>query len=91
MSGRTMPLPNYAGASALLGLAYELFQGKAITTRYIREEYGVPRATALRYLRLLETSIPGVVAEGGKNRGDTITLRMRRGPKFIPLHGSPAL
>lgn len=90
MSGTDKKAPPYSGASALLAIAYDLFQGKAITSRYIREQYGVKRATAFRYLLLLETSIPGVVATGGERRGDAIVLRMARGPQFVPLLGKAA-
>lgn len=83
-------LPSYSGSAALLAIAYDLFQGKTITSRYMREQYGVKRATAFRYLLLLETSIPGVVATGGERRGDPIVLRMRRAPSLIPLLGAAA-
>lgn len=66
------------GVDALLQVAWDLFHGKVVTSRYIREQYGVSRATAYRYLLILQTSIPGLSVSGGERRGDAITVFYRR-------------
>lgn len=42
----------------LIELTYFLCRGGAITTAYIREKYGVSRATASRYVNHLERVLP---------------------------------
>lgn len=49
--------------SNLLRLAGLLFSGGEVTTRLIRERFNVSRATAKRYLLLLETTLPVEVLE----------------------------
>lgn len=77
------------GADALLAVAWDLFNGKTITSRYIRDRYGVSRPTAFRYLMLLESAIPGLHVEGG-TRGVETKLSRRSGSSFIPLMVSAA-
>ncbi len=49
--------------SNLLRLAGLLFSGGEVTTRLVRERFNVSRATAKRYLLLLETTLPVEVLE----------------------------
>lgn len=54
------------GRVRLLKLAERLFTGGAVSSAYIREHFGVSRATAQRDLIVLEASLPVCV-----NRDDT--------------------
>lgn len=49
--------------SNLLRLAGLLFSGGEVTTRLVRDRFNVSRATAKRYLLLLETTLPVEVLE----------------------------
>ena len=53
-------------ASRLLWLSMALSGGREITSSYVRERFGVSRATAKRYLIELQNNIPHRIDGGGK-------------------------
>lgn len=58
-----------------LHLALRLFQGQEVTSRYIRDRWGVSRTTAQRYITRLEAALP-VVTEEMWVWGPTPSLRL---------------
>ena len=64
----------------LLRLAYRLFQGESVTSRYIREHFNVSRPTSHRYMLRLEIALPVEVSEVVMRKGaiPTRTLRLAR-------------
>lgn len=71
MTRQSCPPPFERG----LRLAALLFEGKAITSRVIREEFGVAAATAKRDMLAIETTLRPDV-DVGPYRWSQVTLRL---------------
>jgi len=66
----------------MLLLALRLFQGHPVTSKYIRERFGVSVATAKRYMVRLEQGLPVRVVHS--REGNTATLPKRNLADAVP-------
>lgn len=57
-----------------------LYEGGAITVRWLQEQYGVSHATAKRDMALIEANLP-TVRDARDHPSHPVTIRLLRGPR----------